>query len=146
MRKKDGPIRFYGHGIYQHGDRLVCSGFDQQRHGPLTPEVVASFSRTEGLDETVDRSRRHLLVSRRWSSDPAFNADATSTPVRLDMKDTPTTLAYNVFDPCWVKGGWHIDQDLLEVSSKAEAQRIKSELADMVDLMNDNETPNVTGL
>jgi hypothetical protein len=107
--KKLGPMRLYGFGAYKHGDRLACSGFDRLTRGELTLEKLESFSQSEGLDEGYDRERRSLLRSRDWvdGKDPAFHADADSTPLDIDMTEAGPRTQLSIYDKNWTTGGWH---------------------------------------
>lgn len=124
--KNLGPIRLYGYGAYNHGDRLVCSGYDRMVHGDLTVEKLEAFVRMEGVNENCDRERRTLMRSRRWTSDPAFDEAAESVPLDIDMTGMNSrSPAYSVYNKEWTVGGWHRYSADLEKRAKEIADDLE---------------------
>lgn len=104
IKEGPSPLRYFGVGVYQHGDRLRCSGLDQ-RTEPLTADRLADFVRASSKD------RRSLLESRVWSADPAIDASATSRPLEVDMAGHQPIASPDVADrEVWTSGGWATDR------------------------------------
>lgn len=106
--KRHGPIRFHGVGMYTHGDRLACSGYDPRVRGPLTPESLAAFVRSEeGLQG------RSLLMARDWLTDPAADPLAVSRPLDCDLSHHLPTQGPDVYSEDWTTGGWYRETDAM---------------------------------
>jgi hypothetical protein len=110
---QEGPLRFYGTGIYNHGGKLGASGYDEAALGPLTPEKLEAWANHHSTP------RRLLLLNREWTADPAISADAESVPLDLDLSDNLPVGGPEVTDDMWTPGGWikraaSPDQDLPE--------------------------------
>lgn len=101
--KREGRLRFYGVGAYNHDGHLAASGYDPLVHGPLTEERLR---RWVGAGEAV--RRRMLLDARAWKGDPARDAGATSHPPRLEQDVSAPSPAEgpSVYDPIWTPSGW----------------------------------------
>jgi len=104
--KRHGPIRFYGIGMYAHGDRLACSGYNPVSRGPLTPETLAAFVRS-----TEGSQGRNLLLAREWSADPITDASATSRPLVCDLSHHLPVDGPDVYSEDWTPGGWYRQAD-----------------------------------
>jgi len=96
----EGPLRFYGTGIYDHAGRLGASGYDEATLGPLSPERLASWANDHSTP------RRLLLLNRRWTADPAVSAEAESEPLHLDLSDNLPVGGPEVTDDLWTPSGW----------------------------------------
>lgn len=100
--KRQGPLRFYGPGCYNHDGKLGASGYDSNVMGPLTPERLERWA---GGNQTPERNL--TLQARVWSADPARYPEATSTPITMDMINVPPpTEGPLVNDSCWTPSGW----------------------------------------
>ena len=101
--KRRGKLRFYGTGAYDHEGDLGASGYDSKIHGQL------SASRLEQWAANAAGSRRKMLLhTRKWTSDPAVDSQATSVPLHADL-DTQVSPAEGatVYDrSAWTFGGW----------------------------------------
>ena len=96
-----GPLRFYGTGIYDHNGRLGASGYDEKVLGPLTPESLHSWANHHHT------SRRLLLFNRTWTADPATDPEADSEPLDLHLDDDVSVVGGpSVNDEVWTSGGW----------------------------------------
>jgi len=97
----EGPLRFYGTGLYDHAGRLGASGYDEATLGPLSPEKLRAWASQNSTH------RRLLLVNRAWSGDPASNAHANSQPLDLEIcADVSAVGGPAVTDAVWTPGGW----------------------------------------
>ena len=98
---REGPLRFYGTGIYNHNGHLGASGYDDETHGPLDAEKLERWAREHSTP------RRLLLVNRKWTADPATNPNAESEPLHLDVAgDLLPVGGPPVTDETWTPGGW----------------------------------------
>ena len=98
---RQGPLRFYGTGIYDHAGHLGASGYDDATLGPLTPEGLRDWAAHHSTP------RRLLLVNREWTADPAVDPSAESAPLHLDVADDAAPVGGpDVTDETWTPGGW----------------------------------------
>jgi hypothetical protein len=119
--KRTGPLRYYGFGAYQHGERLVCSGYDKKVRGELTEERLVQFvQQSEGLE------RRYVLNGRRWSSDPVLDMAATSMPLTIDMSGASSPVdGPEVWSSDWTLSGWYRHTDrVMEAKAPDRADRL----------------------
>lgn len=100
--KRTGPLRFYGIGCYDHAGQVGASGYDSQRYGKATSESVKRW-----IQSPRATHKKFLIHARDWRSDPAFDAQASSTPVHLAMNTSISPMeGPEIEDPKWTFGGW----------------------------------------
>ena len=100
--KRQGPLRFWGCGIYNHNGKLGYSGYDQKIHGR------ASVKRIENWIAS-NRERVNLRRNRDWVDgiDPTQTQDAVSTAIKLELPDSTDILeGINMYSTSWSRSGW----------------------------------------
>lgn len=120
--KQRGPGRFYGPGIYHHGDRMGAAGYDPLLHGELTPERLDLWAASP-------LHKGQTVTNRDWSANPATTAGAVSTPLILrDGQCGPACRGPSVNDPCWTSTGW-LQRELRD---KIEESNLRREFEDLM--------------
>lgn len=98
--KRDGDLRFYGAGCYEHDGHLAASGYDASLYGELSSDSLRGFVRGS-------THRRLTMQTRRWTGDPCTDRDARSHPVDLEMDVMhQPTEGPSVGAECWTRTGW----------------------------------------
>ena len=100
--KREGPLRFWATGCYDHAGDIAASGYDAATLGPVTRDRVEKWIHAE-----QGFTRKSILNQRAWTSDPGENANATSTALTSAIDtNRPVTHGPNVYDPIWTQSGW----------------------------------------
>ena len=100
--KRQGPLRFWATGCYDHNGDVAASGYDAATLGPVNRENVEKWIHAE-----QGFTRKAILHQRDWTGDPGDDADATSrAPVSTMDVSRPVTHGPNVYDPIWTQAGW----------------------------------------
>jgi len=100
--KREGPLRVWSAGCYDHAGDVAASGYDASVYGAPTRERVETW-----IKNGQANARKMLMLQRQWTNDPSLEAGATSVAPNLEMDTTlPVTNGPVVDDPIWTSGGW----------------------------------------
>ena len=101
-KKKEGKIRFWGCGVYDHDGKIGCSGYSIEARGAPTHEILNNWVKTNIYRAETEKNRI-------WVDDvsAAVSRDAFSTSSRLKQNITyPTTDGLLIQSPRFTIKGW----------------------------------------
>lgn len=108
--KREGPLRFYAIGTYDHDGKLAAQGYEGE---PLTSDRLREWSR----NLTPNPAMRH------WTGAVTPNADAGAVS-RPNVFDTVQPLpGLTIYAPQWTRRGWIRKPDGAEEDSDGEVAR-----------------------
>lgn len=99
--KREGKLRFWAAGVYDHNGKLGFSGYNSEVLGRPTHNRIDKWMRNSIEKTAVSRSRRWLGQS------AALDSEARSEAVQLNQNYTkPTTEGHLVQSPIFNQIGW----------------------------------------
>jgi hypothetical protein len=121
--KARGPARFYGPGVYQHGDRMAAAGYDAAIHGELTPEKLQRWA------ASPMHKGGNLVTNRIWNGHPGRDPTATSIPMKTSMSECiPACTGPDVHSEIWTPSGW-VHQETLQKILESDARKTPGPLS-----------------